>query len=117
MEVPQRNARERAWASYDIVAAIFETMSPGPPLEPRNLWELNLKDHTRPNRNALARMARVSRALSGVALDVLWRYANNIFHLINAVPSCYTYESGGVGLFGEEKVIVSSCIAACGSTC
>ena len=67
-------------------------------------WE----NHTRQNRNALARMARVSRALSGAALDVLWRSIDDIFHLINVIPSCYTYESGDIDVRDE---IVSSCIA------
>ena len=57
-------------------------------------------------------MARVSRALSGLALDVLWRYIDDIFHLIDVVSPCYTHKSDDK--FREQ--IVSSCIVACGST-
>ena len=89
----QRTAVERAWASYTIAIAILETLAPGSPLYSIYPCEYRTwMDHRCRNRNALARMARVSRTLSGVALDVLWRYVDNIFHLIDVVPSCYMYE-------------------------
>ena len=83
-------AMERAWATYDIVVAILETMAPGWPLRRRPLqpWA----HHRRLNKNALARVARVSRALSGAALDILWRCIDNVEHLIRVVPSCYRHE-------------------------
>ena len=113
----RRHTTDRAWASYDIVATILETMAPGPLLEPPSIYpydECAWEDHSRLNRNALARMARVSRALSGLALDVLWRYIDDIFHLVDVVPSCYTIESNW-NVRRPYEEIVSSCIVACGS--
>lgn len=59
-------------------------------------------------------MARVSRALSGVALDVLWSCIDNIFRLIDVVPSCYMYKFDDEGFYREG--VVSFFIVTCGST-
>ena len=99
---------DRAWASYDIVIAILETMAPGPPLYSPLIYpcdEQAWMHQIRQDRNTLARVARVCRALSSIALDILWRYIGNVLHLIGVVPSCYSYESY------PSNNIVSFCIA------
>ena len=108
MNILRRSAVDRAWASYDIAAAILENLAPGPPLQPPSIYrydEWAWEDQRRRNRHALAEMACVSRALSGLALDVLWRYIDNIFCLMNVIPSWYSCES--MADFREQ--IVSSC--------
>ena len=119
MNIPRTSATDRAWASYDIAAEILETLAPGPPLQSPSIYPYDhwaWEDHRRRNRNALASMARVCRALSGVALDVLWRYIDDIFHLVDVVPSCYTTRCDIHSRFSPET-IVSSYIAACGLIC
>ena len=117
MNISRTSATDRAWASYDIAATILETLAPDPPLQSPSIYPYDRwtwKNHIRRNRNALASMARVCRALSGVALDVLWRYIDNIFHLVGVVPSCYTIESNW-SVRRAYQEIVSSCVVACGS--
>ena len=105
----QATAVGRAWASYDIIVAIFETMA-------LNSLDPPWKHERRRNQKTLARsrVARVCRALSGIALDILWRYIRDIFHLIDVVPSCYTF-----GLYSNIRIgpdIVSPYIEVCEST-
>ena len=119
MNTPRISAVDRVWSSYDIAAEILETLAPGPPLQSPSIYPYDhwtWENNTRRNRNALASMARVCRALSGVALDVLWRYIDDIFHLVDVVPSCYTTRCDIHARFSPET-IVSSYIAACGSIC
>ena len=106
MKIAQGTALDRAWASYDIVATILETLAPGPILKPPLIYPADERlwiDQRRQNRIALSRVACVCHALSGIALDILWRNINNIFHLIHIVPSCYTLGTDGL------REIVSTC--------
>ena len=111
---------ERAWASHDIVASILETMAPGPSIDrPQGLtypYDRDALSHQRRrNENSLARVARVCRALSGIALDILWRCILSIFHLIDLVPECYRYERihDDGDLDGIQYEMVSFCIVVC----
>lgn len=114
----EESAVERAWSSHDIVIAILETMAPGPPLLPPSIYPYDRDAWThrrRQNQIALANVARVSQALSGLALDVLWSFIGSIFELVHLVPSCYTYERS-YDYPGPEVRIVSSCVGVCEST-
>lgn len=70
---------------YEIAAAVFECLSPGPRL---------MDDDPRPNKRrrktaqrTLASAARVCHAFSSPALDVLWRIVDDIVHLLEIFPS------------------------------
>ena len=107
---------ERAWSSYDITVLILETMDPGPHLEPPLIYPHDQDawtDRRRRNRATLALVARVCRALSSVALDILWRRIENIFHLLDIVPSLYRFEAENEDLLttdSDRNKLVSSCM-------
>ena len=116
MKIAQGTALNRAWASYDIVATILEILAPGPILKPPLIYPADERlwiDQRRQNKIALSRVACVCRALSSIALDILWRNINSIFHLIHIVPSCYTLRAGSEDGIYE---IVSTCTGSHAST-
>ena len=109
----ERTAVDRAWTSYDIVITILETMAPGPPLYSPLIYPYDGRawmHQIRQGRKTLARVARVCRALSSIALDILWRYIDDVLHLIGVVPSCYSHESSVEYPYPPYN-IVSFCIA------
>ena len=112
-----RTAAERAFSSYDIAVIILEEMAPGPSLQPplilsydRDAWI----EHRHQNRTSLARVARVCRATSRVALNILWKYIDSIFHLIHLVPLCYTHDLKWGKRGDLQDQMVSSCTRLCG---
>ena len=69
----------------DVADAVFAHLSPGPyPHEDVLPWE---RAERRRAQKTLARAARVCRALSEPALDVLWRVVDDIVHLLSVLPS------------------------------
>lgn len=119
MSTSQRTAMERAWSSYDVIVLILETMDPGPHLKPPLIYPYDSDvwaDRRRRNRAALACTARVCRALSSVALDILWRYIGNAFDIIHLVPSCYKFEAYKCLLPSDrDDKLVSACTVTCES--
>ena len=93
------SAASRALFLRDILELILEELSPGPRI-PRRLHSevlLGLLGIERRRRqNALASLARVCRAVSDPALSVLWRYIDDVFHLLNVNRAYYhiSYPSG-----------------------
>ena len=86
------SAASRALFLRDILELILEELSPGPRI-PRRLHSevlLGLLGIERRRRqNALASLARVCRAVSDPALSVLWRYIDDVFHLLNVNPTSW----------------------------
>ncbi|KAI0794217.1 hypothetical protein C8Q74DRAFT_1247385 [Fomes fomentarius] len=78
------SSAQSAMSCYEIAAAVFECLSPGPRLT---------DDDPRPNKRrrkiaqwTLASAARVCHAFSSPALDVLWRILDDIVHLLEIFP-------------------------------
>ena len=87
------SAASRALFLQDILELILEELSPGPHISrsahSQVLLEL-LAIERRRRRIALASLARVCRAISDPALSVLWRYIDDVFHLLKVNPTYYT---------------------------
>ncbi|KAI0323686.1 hypothetical protein GY45DRAFT_1439510 [Cubamyces sp. BRFM 1775] len=75
----------RAFQSRDIVRHICTELEPR--LPDSKVAILTTNETCLRNATALARLARVSRALSGPALDVLWRVVDDLPRLLYILPS------------------------------
>ncbi|KAI1788328.1 hypothetical protein LXA43DRAFT_925115 [Ganoderma leucocontextum] len=74
----------KALLCQEILLEIFEYLSPGSPdtrAFPRQ------KAGRREAQRSLARLARVCRAFSAPALNVLWRVTDDLIHLLSILPS------------------------------
>ncbi len=80
----QSSAACKALLCQEILTEIFDYLSPGRPDEDALPKE---RLHRREAQKALARAARVCRALSGPALDVLWRVTDSLTALLSIIPS------------------------------
>lgn len=69
----------------DITQQVREHLSPGPQLDDRALP--SEKAARAVAQQTLARVARVCCALSGPALDVLWKVVDNFVELLYVLPS------------------------------
>lgn len=75
---------QKALLCQEIVSEIFEYLSPGSPeveAFPRQ------KTARREAQRSLARLARVCRAFSAPALNVLWRVTDDLIYLLSILPS------------------------------
>ncbi|KAI0352051.1 hypothetical protein OH77DRAFT_832351 [Trametes cingulata] len=77
-------AAARALACEDILVDVFENLAPGSklPVEAPSLLVAARKRRQK----TLARCARVCRAFSGPALQVLWRVIDDVMHLFRILP-------------------------------
>ena len=89
------SAARRALFLQDVLQLILEELCPGPhvqiPDASHDKVRLGLLSNERRRRqNALASLAQVCRAVSDSALSVLWRYIDDVFHLLKVNPTYYT---------------------------
>lgn len=79
-------AAQNILSSPKIASAVFGHLSPGPLTKDSNNEQgvLTVKQR-RENQGALAQLATVCRAVSRLALDVLWRYIDDFHHVLFAL--------------------------------
>ena len=80
--------------SSGIVSAICRHLSPGP-LLPENEYRTSRSEalkERRKQQQALSRLARVCRTVSGSALDELWRSFDDSTHILSAFQDAYDRE-------------------------
>ncbi|OSC98449.1 hypothetical protein PYCCODRAFT_1397131 [Trametes coccinea BRFM310] len=74
---------------HDVVAQIAEHLSPGnEPLSFTSAQDPHLMKKRLKCQQTLARLAQASRAVSSLALDVLWRHVDDIRYLLRVFPAC-----------------------------
>lgn len=76
-------AAHDVFSSPKIASAVLGHLSPGPlTKDSDNAMGLLTVKQRRENQAALAQLATVCRAVSGLALDVLWRYIDDFHHVL-----------------------------------